>query len=48
MQLNPAEISELIKARIQNVLTKLDMKFLGLFPQNRHASLDIRRLQFGC
>ena len=35
-------------AREARTFTKLDMKFLGLFPENRHASLDIRRLQFRC
>ena len=41
---------ELTTARnhVQNILSKLDMKCLGLFPENRHASLDIRRLQFRC
>jgi hypothetical protein len=37
-----------LREKIQNILSKLDMKCLGLFPENRHASLDIRRLQFRC
>ena len=40
--------SDPLREKIQNILSKLDMKCLGLFPENRHASLDIRRLQFRC
>ena len=40
--------SDALREKIQNILSKLDMKCLGLFPENRHPSLDIRRLQFCC
>jgi hypothetical protein len=40
--------SDMLCEKSQNVLAKLHMKFLGFFPENRHASLDIRRLHFGC
>jgi hypothetical protein len=40
--------SDTLREKSQNMLSKLDMKCLGLFPENRHASLEIRRLQFCC
>ena len=37
-----------LREKIQNILSKLDMKCLRLLPENRQASLDIRGLQFCC
>src|ERR1700730_18029070 len=40
--------SDMLCEKSQNVLAKLRMKCLGFFPENRSASLEVRRLQFGC
>src|SRR5258705_4951493 len=40
--------SDTLREKIQNILSEVDMKCLSLLPENRQASLDIRRLQFCC
>src|SRR6202020_195423 len=41
-------VANSLREKGKNVLGNLDMKCFSLFPENRHACLDIRRLQFGC